>query len=61
MFISIPDFDTEIADDSHILITLIDSTSQPEEIKKIDKTNYDVEKWIQDGYFTTEGCEKLYV
>ena len=61
MSISITDFDTEKADDSHILMTLIDSMGQPEKMKRFDKTNYDVEKWIQDGYFTTEGCEKLYV
>ena len=60
MFISISDFDTEKADDSHILITLIDSTSQPEEIKKIDKTNYDVEKWIQDGYLNTQAGHREY-
>ena len=51
MFISIKDFDTEETDDSHILITVIDSIGQPEETKRFDQTNYDIEKWIQDGYF----------
>ena len=58
MFISITDFDTEETDDSHILVTLIDSMGQPEATKRFDRTNYDVEKWIQDGYLTTEGSEK---
>ena len=58
MFISITDFDTEETDDSHILMTLIDSMGQPEETKGFDRTNYDVEKWIQDGYLTTERSEK---
>ena len=48
MFISITDFDMEEADDSHILITLIDAMAQPEETKRFDKrTNYDYGKWIQ--------------
>ena len=34
---------------SHILITVIDSMGQPEETKRFDNTNYDVEKWIQVG------------
>ena len=58
MFISITDFDTEKTDDSHILITLIDSMGQPEKTERFDKTNYDLEKWIQEGYFTTEESEK---
>ena len=58
LFISIRDFDTEETDDSQILITIIDSMGQPEETKRFDKTNYDVEKWIQEGYFITEGSEK---
>ena len=49
MFISITDFEMEETDNSHILITLIDSMGQPEETKRFDKTNYDSEKWIQDG------------
>jgi len=55
MFISITNLsskDTEETEDSHILITLIDSMGQPEETKRFDKTNYDVEKWIQDGNLT---------
>ena len=54
MFISITDFEMEETDNSHVLITLIDSMGQPEETKRFDKTNYDSEKWIQDGRFTTE-------
>ena len=51
MFISITDFDMEEADDSHILITLIDAMAQPEETKRFDKrTNYDYGKWIQVGH-----------
>ena len=57
MFISITDFEMEETDNSHILITLIDSMGQPEETKKFDKTNYDFQKWIQDGLFTTEGAK----
>ena len=34
---------------------------QPEKTKRFDNTNYDVEKWIQDGYFTTEGERKIHV
>ena len=44
----------EETDNSHILITLIDSMGQPEETKRFDKTNYVFRKWIQDGYFITE-------
>ena len=44
----------EETDNSHILITLIDSMGQPEETKRFDKTNNDPGKWIQDGYFITE-------
>jgi len=58
LFISIKDFNTEETDDSHILVTLIDSMGQPEVTKRFDISNYDVEKWIQDGYLTTEGSEK---
>ena len=58
MIISITDLDTEETSDSHILVTLIDSMGQPEETKRFDRTNYDVEKWIQDGYLTTEGSGK---
>jgi len=58
LVISITDFDTAETDDSRILITLIDSMDHPEESKRFDKTNYDIEKWIQDGYLTTEGSEK---
>ena len=54
LFISITHFDTEETDDSHILVTLLDSIGQPEETKRFDHTNYDVEKWIQDGYLTTK-------
>ena len=53
LFISIRDFDTEETDDSQILITIIDSMGQPEETKIFDETNYDDEKWIQDGFLTT--------
>jgi len=53
LFISITDFDTDETDDSHILIRLFDSMGQPQETKKMDKTNYYVEKWIQDGYLNT--------
>ena len=45
----------EEADNSHILITLIDSLGQLEETKRFDKTNYDSGKWIQNGYLTTGG------
>ena len=55
MFIQIIDFDTEETDDSHFLITLIDSMGQPEETIRLDKTNYDIGNWIQDGYLNTEG------
>ena len=58
LFISITDFDTDETDDSYFLITVIDSLGQPEETKRFDNTNYDLEKWIQDGYLTTEGSEK---
>ena len=59
LFISITDFDTDETDDSHILITLFDSMGQLQETKKLDKTNYYVEKWIQDGYLNTgEGVKK---
>ena len=58
MVISLTDFDADETDDPYILITLIDSMGQPEETKRLDKTNYDVEKWIQDGYLITEGSEK---
>ena len=54
MFISITDFDAEETDDSHIMITIMDSMGQTEGTKRFDQTNYDVEKWIQDGYLTTE-------
>ena len=54
LFISITDFDTDETDDSHILITLFDSMGQPEETKKLDKTNYYVEKWIQDWYLNNQ-------
>ena len=60
LFISITDFDTEETDDSHILVTLLDSMGQPEETKRFDRTNYDVEKWVQDGYLTnTNTCTTL--
>ena len=59
MFIQIIDFDTEEMDDSHILITLIDSMGQPEETKRLDKTNYDVGEWIQDGHLNTEGEKRV--
>ena len=39
----------EETDDSHILITIIDSMGQPEETIRLDKT-IDVGKWIQVGY-----------
>jgi len=55
LFISIRDFNTEETDDSYILITIIDSMGKPEETKRLDKTNYDVENWIQDGYLNTGG------
>ena len=55
MFISITDFDSGEINDSHILITLIDSMGRPEETKRFDKTNYDFERWIQDGFLTTAG------
>ena len=58
LFITITDFDTKETDDSYFLITVIDSRGQPEETKRFDRTNYDVEKWIQDGYLTTERSEK---
>ena len=58
MFISIRDFDTEERDDSHILITVIDSMGQPEEAKRLDITNYDLERWIQDGYLNAGGGAK---
>ena len=51
MFISITNFEMEETDNSHILITLIDSMGQPEDTKRFDKTNYDIEKWIQDRFF----------
>ena len=54
MFILIIDFEMEETDNSHILITLIDSMGQPEETKRFDKINNDPGKWIQDGYFITE-------
>ena len=50
MFISITHFNIEESDDSHISITLIDAMGQPEEPKRFDKSNYDYEKWNQDGY-----------
>ena len=28
---------------------------KPEETKRLDKTNYDVENWMQDGYLNTAG------
>ena len=59
MFISITDFEMEKTDNSHILITLIDSMGQPEETKRFDKTNYDSGKWIQDGLLTTEGVKNM--
>ena len=60
MFISITDFDIEKTDDSHILITLIDSMGQPEKTKRFDKINNDFGKWIQDGLLTT-GARKILV
>ena len=58
MFISITDFEIEETDNSHILITLIDSMGQPDETNIFDKTNNDFRKWIQDGYFITKGGVK---
>ena len=53
MFISITEFDIGEADDSHILITLIDAMSQFEETKRFNnKAIFDDEKWIQVGYLT---------
>ena len=43
----------EETDDSHILITIIDSIGEPEETKRFDKTNYHAGKWIQVGYLNT--------
>ena len=54
MFISITDFDTAKTGDSHLLITLIDAMGQPKETTRFDITNYNFERWIQDGYLTTE-------
>ena len=53
LYISITDFDTEETDDSYILITIIDSMGKPEETKRLDKTNYYIDNWIQDGYLNT--------
>ena len=47
----------EETDNSNILITLIDSMGQSEDIKRFDKTNYDSGNWIQDGYFKIEEGE----
>ena len=58
LFISITDFDAEETDDSHIMISIMDSMGQTEGTKRFDQTNYDVEKWIQDGHLITEGSEK---
>ena len=51
LFFSITDFVIEETDNStHILITVIDSTGQPEETKRFDKKiNFDYGKWIQVG------------
>ena len=52
MFITL-DFDTEETDDSHVLITEINSMGQPEETIRLDKTNYDVGNGIQVGHSNT--------
>ena len=53
MFLSITDFDADETDDSHIMITIMDSMGQTQGTKRFDQTNYDVRKWIQDGFLLT--------
>ena len=50
MFISITNFDIAEKDDAHILITMIDAMGEPENTKRIDKTNYNDGQMIQVGY-----------
>ena len=57
MFISITDFDIHETDKfSHILITVLDSMSKPEQIKRLDKKA--INEWIQVGFLKVSNCNQ---